>query len=75
MVRSDLVHLPEWKFDRKRISANSNPNPKAQKRFRENEMTSFFRQVSRHRFGYILCYCYSNGKIVANKLTFKSKIK
>jgi len=44
----------------KHISTNSNlnliysilnlkPNPKAQKRFRENEMTSFFGQVSRYR--------------------------
>jgi len=33
-------------FDRKRIPANSNPN--IQKRFRENEMTSFFGQVSRY---------------------------
>jgi len=43
----------------KRISANfnlkpnpnfkRNTNPKAQKRFRENEMTSFFGQVSRYR--------------------------
>jgi len=35
----------------KRISANSNPNlnpTKAQKRFRENELTSFFGQVSRY---------------------------
>jgi len=49
--------LPDWTFDRKRISANSNlhpnsnPNPKAQKRVRENEMTSFFRQVSRYHVG------------------------
>jgi len=40
-------------FDGKRIYANSNPNlnpnpnPKAQKRFQENEMTSFFWQMSR----------------------------
>jgi len=27
-------------------NSNFNPNPKAQKRFRENEMTSFFGQVS-----------------------------
>jgi len=33
----------------KRISANSDPNPKAQKLFRENKMTSFFGQVSRYR--------------------------
>jgi len=36
----------------KRISANSNrnlnPNPKAQKPFRENEMTSFFGQAIRY---------------------------
>jgi len=31
----------------KRISANHNPNPEAQKRIRENEITSFFGQVSR----------------------------
>jgi len=30
-------------------TSNSNPNPKAEKRFGENEMTSFFGQVSRHR--------------------------
>jgi len=41
---SDLGHLPENIF--KRISAYS--NPKAQKRFRENEMTSFFGKVSRY---------------------------
>jgi len=40
----DLVHFPERTFDRKRISANS--NPKTQKPFRENEMTSYFGQVS-----------------------------
>jgi len=55
----DLVHLPEWTFDRKRIFANSNPNfnshancnrnLKAQKPFRENKMTSFFGQVFRYR--------------------------
>jgi len=38
----DLVHLPEWILDRKRISAYSNPNPRAQKPFWENETTSFF---------------------------------
>jgi len=45
-----VVALPEWTFDRKRISANSNlnPNPEAQKPIQENEMTSFFRQVSRY---------------------------
>jgi len=26
MLRLDLVHLPEWTFDRKRISVNSKPN-------------------------------------------------
>jgi len=45
-----LGHLPERLTENvfKRISANSNliPNPKAQKRFRENKMTSFFGQVS-----------------------------
>jgi len=49
----DLVHLPEWTFDRKRISDSSNPNlnsnpnsnPKAQKRIRKNEMTSFLGSV------------------------------
>jgi len=25
-VQTNLVHLPEWTFDRKRISVNSNPN-------------------------------------------------
>jgi len=40
----NLVHLPKWWFDRKRISANSKSNPnnsnlKAQKPFQENEMT------------------------------------
>jgi len=56
----DLVHLPERTFDRKRIFAYSNlntnrisnfkpnPNSKAQKPFRKNEMTSFFVQVSRY---------------------------
>jgi len=44
----DLVHFPEWTFDWKPISANS--NPKAQKLFWENEMTSFFGQVSRFAF-------------------------
>jgi len=40
-----------------RLTANickrvfSNPNPKVQKRFWKNEMTSFFRQVSRYREG------------------------
>jgi len=56
----DLVHLPEWVFDQKRISANSNlnpnlnsnPNPKAQEHFWENEMTSFFGQVSRYASSY-----------------------
>jgi len=52
----DLVPLPEWAIDSltenvfKQISAkpnlnpnpNSNLNPKAQNRFRENKMTSFF---------------------------------
>jgi len=33
----DLGHLPKWTFDQKRISANS--NPKAQKPYRENDMT------------------------------------
>jgi len=32
---------------------NSNPNPKAQKPFWENEMMSFFGQVSRYRTIYI----------------------
>jgi len=51
MSRRDLVHLSECTFDRKRISANSNPNlnpipitltlPKAQKTFQENKMTYF----------------------------------
>jgi len=43
----DLLHLIENKFDRKRIYANpsSYPNPKAQLRFRTDEMTSFFDQV------------------------------
>jgi len=60
---SDLVHLPKWTFDRKRIqryfcqhNPNLNPipnssrnlNPKAKKRFRENKMTLFFGQVSRY---------------------------
>jgi len=49
MRNRDLVHLPEWTFYRKRISANSNPNTKAQKSFLENEMTSFFGQVSKYR--------------------------
>jgi len=48
----DLVHLPEWTFGRKRISANSNPNLKAQKRLWEIKMTSFFGKVSRYP---ILC--------------------
>jgi len=43
--------MPEWTFDRKRISANSypncHPNPETQKRIQENEMTSFFGKVSR----------------------------
>jgi len=52
----DLVHLLEWTFDQKlfkRISTNlnSSPNPKAQKPFREKEMTSFFGQVSRYHYG------------------------
>jgi len=29
-------------------NSNPNPNPKAQRRFRENEMMSFFEQVSRY---------------------------
>jgi len=49
-------HLSERTFDRKRISANSNPNlnpkpksnPKTQKPFRVKEMTSFFGQASRY---------------------------
>jgi len=51
MLKMDQVHLPEWAFYRKRISVNSNLNlnPKVQKPFRENKMTSFFRQVSRYR--------------------------
>jgi len=40
----DLVHLPEWTFDRKRISASSNLNfnLKAQKCFWENEIDVIF---------------------------------
>jgi len=65
MLNKDIVQLPELTFDRKRISANSNPNlnpnlnsnpnsnfnpnPKAQNPFPENEMTSFLGQVSRYR--------------------------
>jgi len=58
----DLVHLPELTLTEnvfKGISAKSKPNPnpnsnsnsspKAQKRFRENEMTSFFGQLSRYK--------------------------
>jgi len=39
---ADLIHLPEWTFDRKRISANS--NSKAQKRFREDKNDVIFRE-------------------------------
>jgi len=49
----DIVHLQNGRLTEnvfKRISANSKPNsnlnPKAQKCFRETEMTSFFGQVS-----------------------------
>jgi len=40
----DPPHLLENMFDRKRVSANPNPNsnPKAQLCFRTDEMTSFF---------------------------------
>jgi len=56
---TDLLHLLENTFDRKRIYANlssypnfnSNPNsnPKAKCCFRTDEMTSFFEQVYRYR--------------------------
>jgi len=49
-IDSNLGHLLEWTFDRKRISPN--PYPKAQKPFRENETTSFFGHVST-RYGLI----------------------
>jgi len=50
--KSDLLHLIENKFDRKRIYAtpsaypnsNSKRNPEAQFGFRTDEMTSFFDQ-------------------------------
>jgi len=50
----NLVQLPEWAFDRKRIkciSANSNPdlNSNANPDFRGNKITPFFGQVPRYR--------------------------
>jgi len=50
-VRNESNTLPEWTFDRKRIkrisatnpNLNSNPNPKAQKRFREDRNDVIFR--------------------------------
>jgi len=40
---TDLVLLPEWTFDRKRISSNLNPSPnlKAQKHFRKTKWRHF----------------------------------
>jgi len=48
---TDLLHLIENTFDRKRIYANpsSDPNPKAQYCFRNDQMTSIFDQVYRYR--------------------------
>jgi len=47
--KTDLLHLIENTFDRKRIYANPgsypNPNPKAQLCFQTDEMTSFINQV------------------------------
>jgi len=45
LMLMNLEYLSEWTFDGKRMSSN----PKAQKRFQENKMTSFFGQVSRYR--------------------------
>jgi len=43
--------MNDWTFEPKRISANPNANlsPETQNPFRENEITSFFRQVSRYQ--------------------------
>jgi len=49
----------------KRISANS--NHKAQKRFRENKMTSFFGQVSRYLFVW-LDHQFTTGRLLALKM-------
>jgi len=38
---TDLRHLLENTFDRKRISTKPNPNPKAHQCFRPDEMTHF----------------------------------
>jgi len=52
LSRPDLEHLSEWTFDRNVLVPNLYPqlnrNPKAQIRFRENEMTLFFGQLSRN---------------------------
>jgi len=45
-ANSNLNHHPNSSSNPN--STNLNPNTKAQKRFRENEMTSFFGQVSRY---------------------------
>jgi len=66
--KTDLNHLPDWTFDRKRFkpSANSNLNlkptpnpnynlkPNVQKPFGENEMTSFSEKASRYGLGHSL---------------------
>jgi len=53
-------------LDRKRIYANPssypNPNPKAQLRFRTEEMTSFFDQVYRYR---VNVFCHFISSVIA----------